>query len=289
MARKSPSSTLPPTTATWTTIDFDYDGAATSTGKYGVQAGRRPASLTCLHSSATTFKTKLPLDLKRTTDDLGGQHPARLYLPFPFDRARPHHRHRQPPWGMRTRPSSHLRAHVTHHSYGGLDGVWADCEGLCRAPLAPVIAPSNEAPRVDFVSSSSPDYDSDYDMEDCERGPHPALPGLSIWDLGSVPPAPAIAPNAMLLSLFAHLSDYDTDLDMGTGTGFDCDQEYERRPHFRMPSTGTHHSYGGLDGTGRDGWDVGSGAFCAVPSSSRGGWRSLRIFSAAATARRYLD
>ena len=79
---------------------------------------------------------------------------------------------------MRTRPSSHLRAHTTHHSYGGLDGVWADCEGLCRAPPAPVIAPSNEAPRVDFVSSSSPDYDCDCDMEDCERGPHPALPGL---------------------------------------------------------------------------------------------------------------
>ncbi|KAL1725401.1 hypothetical protein EV714DRAFT_277550 [Schizophyllum commune] len=185
----------------------------------------------------------------------------------------PRLRRRQPPWGMRTRPSSHLRAHVTHHSYGGLDGVWADCECLCRAPLAPVIAPSNEAPRVDFVSSSSPDCDYDYDMEDCERGPHPALPGLS--------------------SLFAHPSDYDADADFdfdtGTGTGFECDQEYERRPCSRMPSTGTHHSYGGFDGTGRDGWDVRSGAFCAVPSPSRGGWRSLRFFSAAATARRYLD
>ena len=75
----------------------------------------------------------------------------------------------------------------------------------------------------------------------------------------------------------------------GTGTGFECDQEYERRPCSRMPSTGTHHSYGGFDGTGRDGWDVRSGAFCAVPLPSRGGWRSLRVFSAAATARRYLD
>ncbi|KAL1684879.1 hypothetical protein GGG16DRAFT_119386 [Schizophyllum commune] len=94
-------------------------------------------------------------------------------------------------------------------------------------------------------------------------------------------------------SLFAHPSDYDADADldfgMGTGTGFDCDQEYERRPCSRMPSTGTHHSYGGFDGTGRDGWDVRSGAFCAVSSPSRCGWRLLRIFSAAAMARRYLD
>ncbi|KAL1721599.1 hypothetical protein EV715DRAFT_288341 [Schizophyllum commune] len=96
-------------------------------------------------------------------------------------------------------------------------------------------------------------------------------------------------------SLFAHPSDYDYDadadfdFDLVTGTGFECDQEYERRPCSRMPSTGTHHSYGGFDGTGRDGWDVRLGAFRAVPSPSRGGWRSLRVFSAAATARRYLD
>ncbi|KAL1712834.1 hypothetical protein EV715DRAFT_296664 [Schizophyllum commune] len=223
---------------------------------------------------AVTVRSMLALlddDLQVPTDDVRSR---RATLSATVSHSlRSRLRRRQPPWGMRTRPSSHLRAHATHHSYGGLGGVWADCEGLCRAPLAPVIAPSNEAPRVDLVSSSSPDCDYDYDMEDCERGPHPALPGLS--------------------SLFAHPSDYDADadadFDMGTGTGFECDQEYERRPCSRMPSTGTHHSYGGFDGTGRDGWDVRSGAFCAMPSPPRGGWRSLRFFSAAATARRYLD